>query len=238
MEHQTYVLHDKYYHFNPDAKITKRYIGEHFAMLVILRNRTVQNFLNTEIQFSFKDNESRDHKILRRVHLNSFTTSNLVYFPTFIYLTSNDYLLEIVNKFRLIDKTKDGESVNLDVICQKQFKLSPKDAITCDIKYQNIDYGKDQETLVQLRLTNKVDFPIKILNVDYEDSDSYMLNRIHPDPKQITMQKDDKYNVVLGCIIDPAKKDQIVIDTNNIGTIMVIWQPIGDKSDGGELEYV
>ena len=34
-------------------------------MLVIIRNKTDKNFLNTEIQFSFKDSDSRDRQILK-----------------------------------------------------------------------------------------------------------------------------------------------------------------------------
>jgi len=42
----------------------------------------------------------------------------------------------------------------------------------------------------------------------------------------------------LGCVIDPSKKDHVIIDRSNIGSITIVWRAIGEKSEGGDLDFV
>ena len=151
-----------FYKFNIKSKITKRYFGETMLMLVILRNKTNAQYQNADVTFSCKDH-LKNESILRKILVPNFAAGNYLYFPSYIYLASVDYLLDIVIKFRVTEKRLDQE-IKLDLMVQKQFKQSPRIALDVKLNYAMLD-AEDPELLIQVLMSNIIHFGIKIVSI-------------------------------------------------------------------------
>lgn len=205
-------------------------------MLVILRNKSNNNtsYMNTDFSFSYKDNINKEQNTLRRIRIPNFTPGQIIYFPCWLYLSSTDYQLDIMIRFVINEKKADQE-VKMDMLVQKQFKLSPKIALDVKFNYSLVDKSPEPVLFVQILMTNQVHFPIKIMSVEIQDSESYNLQTITPNEKHIPLVEKGSYSIVLGLV---SKKNELAyIDKSAVGNIKIIWKPMTDISEGGVLSH-
>lgn len=135
----------------------------------------------------------------------------------------------------VINEKKADQEVKMDMLVQKQFKLSPKIALDVKFNYSLVDKSPEPVLFVQILMTNQVHFPIKIMSVEIQDSESYNLQTITPNEKHIPLVEKGSYSIVLGLV---SKKNELAyIDKSAVGNIKIIWKPMTDISEGGVLSH-
>lgn len=92
-----FFLENNYYAFSESIILTKKFIGNLFSSFVIIENNMLNDLANINISFYYKEmvsNSYSEKNYVKKIKLDKFRNSNIIFFPFFILLTAEKYLFD------------------------------------------------------------------------------------------------------------------------------------------------